>query len=72
MESIERRLWQHKLHKVVPIALTRIDDDRSTEELIEFFLEKINPETSRSQAVMCSVTGQKPFLDVSPESSETR
>jgi len=65
--SIERRLWTHKLHKVVPIALTRIDDDRSTEELIEAFLEKIDPEDAPSQSVMCSVTGQKPFSEVSTE-----
>jgi hypothetical protein len=62
-DSIEHRLWQHKLHKAVPIALTRIDDDRSTEELIEAFLENGDPEASRSQAVMCSVTGRKPVPD---------
>ena len=62
-DSIEHRLWQHKLHKAVPIALTRIDDDRSTEELIEAFLENIDPEATRSQAVMCSVMGRKPVPD---------
>jgi len=59
-DSIERRLWTHKLHKAVPIALTRIDDDRSTEELVEAFLEKIGPDSVNRQAVMCSVTAIKP------------
>ena len=70
-DSIEQRLWQHKLHKAVPIALTRIDDDRSTEELVEAFLEQINPEAARSQVVMCSVTAKKPYPEVRSESDET-
>jgi ubiquinone/menaquinone biosynthesis C-methylase UbiE len=69
--SIEHRLWTHKLHKVVPIALTRVDDDRSTEELIEAFLELINPKDASSQSVMCSITGQKPFPGVLSEPTET-
>jgi len=68
-ESIEHRLWQHKLHKAVPVALTRIDDDRSIEELIEAFLDKINPAEARSQAVMCSVTGRKPVAAIQDAAS---
>lgn len=60
--SLERRLWQHKLYKAVPIALTRIDDDvRSVDEIVETFLDRMDPESGRSQPVMCSVLAQKPI-----------
>jgi len=62
LESIERRLWKHKLYKAVPIALNRVDDDdRSVDEIVEAFLDRMDPETGRNQPVMCSVLGRKPM-----------
>ena len=60
VHSIERRLWTHKLHKAVPIALSRVADERAVEEIIEAFLERMDPAESGNQPLMCSVVGHKP------------
>ena len=64
--SIERRLWAHKLHKAVPIAVSRLDDDRPVEAIIEGYLDRLDPARAGNQPVMCSVLGRKslPALEV--------